>query len=119
MRKMKDKKVDEYMEKQKSPQKEICTKLREIILKTVPKNNEQMRWGVASYKQGKFYIAPLKDSVNMGFSIKGLSKEEINNFCGGGKYLRHLKFKTLKDIDEKKIIKLLKLVDKKAECVEC
>jgi hypothetical protein len=116
---MKDKRVDEYIEQQKTPQKEICKKLRRIMLNTVPKNNEQMRWGVASYKQGKFYIAPLKDSVNLGFSIKGLTKVEIKNFSGGGKYLRHLKFRAIKDIDEKKIIKLLKLVDKKAECVEC
>jgi hypothetical protein len=115
---MKPTKVDGYLEKQKSPQKEICKKLRKISLKTIPKNNEQIRWGVTSYKQGKFYIAPLKDSVNLGFSIKGLSKEEIKYFSGSEKYLRHLKFRTLEDIDEKKIVKLLNLVDKKAECVD-
>jgi hypothetical protein len=114
-----DKMVTEYVERQISPQKEICRRLRKIVLKSVPENNEQMRWGVPSYKQGKFYIAPLKDSVNLGFSVKGLSEEEIKNFSGGGRYLRHLKFKTLRDIDEKKVVRLLKMVDKKAKCVEC
>lgn len=112
-------KVQEYILKQKSLQREICMKLREIITKTISKHNEQMRRGVPSYKQGKFYIAPLKDSVNLWFSIKGLWIEDIKKFTGAGKYMRNLKFRTVDDIDEKIVIKLLKLVDKKAECVEC
>lgn len=116
---MKSKEVTEYIEKQKSPQKEICEKLRKIILKTFKDGGERMAWGVAAYKEGKFYIAGLRDSVNLGFAIEGLSKEEINMFEGNGKTMRHIKIKTLKDIDEKKIIKLLKLVDKKATCKSC
>ena len=49
-----DKNVDKYIEKQKSPQKEICEKLRKIILKTLPKVNESYKLGVAWY--GKYYI---------------------------------------------------------------
>jgi hypothetical protein len=44
-----DQKVDEYIKKQKSPQKEICRKLREIILDTVPGITEEMRVGVPCY----------------------------------------------------------------------
>lgn len=113
----KNKEVDIYIEKQKSPQKEICQKLRKIILKTFPKINEQMRLGVAWYE--KYYIVGLKDSVNLGFSVMGLLKKDKDNFEGKGKTMRHLKFKELKEIDEKKIIKLLKLVDKKADCGDC
>ena len=71
-------KVDEYIKKQKSPQKEICQKLRTIILKTYPGINEEMKVGVPCYGSskedycGKFYIAALKDHVNLGFSLKGL-----------------------------------------------
>ena len=113
----KDKKVDEYMEKQKSPQKEICKKLRGIIFKTLPKIDEEMKMGVAWY--GKYYIVGLKDSVNLGFSVKGLSKRDKDNFTGTGKLMRHLKFKEQKEVDEKKIVDLLKLVNKKAECESC
>jgi hypothetical protein len=114
-----DEKVDEYIKKQKSPQKEICQKLREIILQTFPEINEEMRVGVPCYGHtkedlcGKYYIASLKDHVNLGFSLKGLSKDEIAFFEGGGKTMKHVKFYSVKEIDEKKITKLLKLVKEK------
>ena len=87
--------VDEYFAKQKSPQKEICTILRRIILKTFPKIHEEKKLGVAWY--GKFYIVGLKDSVNLGFSVKGLSEKDKNNFKGKGDLMRHLKFKNFRD----------------------
>ena len=114
---MKSKEVDDYIEKQKSPQKEICRKLRQIILAKFPKAEERMRLGVPWY--GKFYIVSLKDSVNLGFSIEGLAKKDMDSFSGKGKLMRHLKFKEIKEINEVKIAKLLKLVDEKAECKSC
>lgn len=111
--------VDEYIKKQKSPQKEICQKLRKIILKTFPGINEEMKVGVPCYGTtnedpcGKYYIAALKDHVNLGFSLKGLSKEEQKFFEGSGKTMKHIKVYSLKDIDEQKIIKLLKMVNEK------
>jgi hypothetical protein len=107
-----DKKVREYIEKQKPLQKEICLKLREIILKTFPDIKEEMKWGVPTFSGGKFYIGTLKDHVNLGFSINGLTKEEIALFEGSGKTMRHIKVRTLKDIDEKRIVKLLKTAGK-------
>ena len=77
---MSDKKVDEYIETQKSPQKEICIKLRAIIFKTFPDIKEEMKWGVPSYAGGKYYFVALKTHVNLGFSIKGLSKEKLLYF---------------------------------------
>jgi len=107
---MKNKKVDEYIEKQKSPQKEICKKLRKIILKTFPDIKEEMKWGVPSYSDGKYYFVALKTHVNLGFSIKGLSKEKIALFQGSGKTMRNIEIKSEKDIVEKSIIELLKIV---------
>ena len=115
-----DKKVNEYIKKQKSPQKEICKKLQKIFLKTFPKTEEKMKWGVPTYENGKYYIVALKDHVNLGFSVNGLSKKDMNLFEGNGKLMRHLKFYSLKDINEKKIIKLLKLVKNKSkDCISC
>ena len=116
---MKDKKIDEYIEKQKSPQKEILKKLRKLILKTILDCDERMAWGVPVFKKGKFYIVGLKDKVNLGFAIKGLTKKEVESFEGNGKTMRHIKIYSLEDYDEKKIVKLVKLVDKKAKCVSC
>jgi hypothetical protein len=111
-------KITEYIEKQKSPQKEICNKLRKVILKTFPGIKEEMKMGVPWY-EGKYYIVGLKDSVNLGFSVKGLSKEDMKNFSGKGEYMRHLKFEKIQEIDEVKIAKLIKLVKEKAGCASC
>ena len=104
-----DNKVNEYIEKQISPQKEICRKLREIILSTFSNIIEEMKYGVPYYGN-KYYIVALKTHVNLGFSIKGLRKEEITIFEGSGKTTKHIKINTLENIDEKKIIKLLKMI---------
>lgn len=106
-----DKKVTEYIKKQISPHKEICWKLREIISNTFPDIIEEMKYGVPYYGN-KYYIVALKTHVNLGFSITGLTKEEIALFEGSGKTTRHIKIKTLEEIEEKEIIKLLKILNK-------
>lgn len=107
-----NKEVENYIEKQKSAQREICHKLRTIILKTFPDIKEEMKMGVPWY-EGRYYIVALKDHVNLGFSLTGLSKKEIELFEGGGKTMKHIKLYSLKEIDEKKIVKLLRVVEKK------
>jgi len=42
-----------------------------------------------------------------------LTKKEIELFEGGGKTMKHIKLYSLKEIDEKKIVKLLRVVEKK------
>ena len=101
--------VKEYIEKQNSPQKEICKELRDIILRTFPDIKEEMKLGVPYYED-KFYIVALKGHVNLGFSIDGLSDKEISFFDGGGKTTRHIKIYTTDKIDRKRIVSLLKLV---------
>ncbi|MBA7603779.1 hypothetical protein ES703_10897 [subsurface metagenome] len=108
-------KIDDYINQQGSPQKEICQNLRRLILKTFPDAKEEMKWGVPAFADGKFYIGALKDHVNLGFSIKGLAEEEVALFEGGGKTMRHIKVYTVVNMDEKRIAELLKLVDKKAK----
>ena len=114
-----DKKVKDYIEKQKSPQKEIIKKVREIFLKTLPGCEEKSAWGVIVLEDGKFYIGAMKTRVHVGFAINGLTKEEVGLFEGSGKTMRHIKIPSLDDIDEKKLVKLIKLVDKKATCIQC
>ena len=110
-----DLKVQQYIHKQKSPQREICLKLREIILRAFPDTKEEMKWGVPAFSSGRFYIGALKNQVNLGFSINGLTKKQLALFEGGGKTMRHIRIRTLSDINEKKIVKLLKMA---GECSE-
>ena len=107
-----DKQVNEYIEKQQSPFKEICKRLREIIIETFPSINERMKYGVPYYNDKYYYVA-LKNHVNLGFSIKNLTSEEISLFEGGGKEVRHIKIKSLDSIDENRIKELLNLIDSK------
>ena len=105
------KEVDDYIEKQKSPQRGICQYLRQIILEEFPGIKEEMKLGVPWYED-KYYIVALKDHVNLGFSLKGLSKEEVALFEGSGKTMKHVKVNSLNEIDKVKIIRLLKVVKK-------
>ncbi len=114
-----DEKVKQYIEKQKSPQKEIILAIRKVFFKTLKHCEEKYGWGVIVLASGKFYLAALKDKVHVGFSIVGLNKEEVQFFEGAGKTMRHLKITDLAGIDEVKLKKLIKLVDKKAKCVGC
>jgi hypothetical protein len=103
--------VTDYIRKQKSPQKEICQHLREIILSTYPDIEEKIWVGVPWY-EGRYYIVALKNHVNLGFTIKGLSEKELELFEGKGKTMRHRKFYSVEDIDEKQIVTLLKVAEK-------
>ncbi len=114
-----DQDVNRYIEKQKSPQKEILKKVREIFLGTLPVPEEKMAWGVVTFAGGKFYIAAMKNRVHVGFAITGLNKDEISLFEGSGKTMRHIKILTIEDIDEKMLANLIELVNKKAICKPC
>ena len=102
--------VSKYIENQKSPQKEICTLLRRIILKTFPGIEEEMKWGVPTFGEGKYYIVALEDHVNLGFSMKGLLKEEQKRFQGSGKTMKTVCISSIEEIDENRISELLRLV---------
>jgi len=111
--------VASYIDKQKSPHKEILQEVRKIFEKTLPNCKEEMRWGVVTFASGKFYIAAMKNCVHVGFAITGLSEDEIALFKGNGKTMRHIKIPTLASIDEKRLMKLIEMVDKKAVCKSC
>lgn len=106
-----DTKVQAYIKKQSSSQKEIIEKLRSIILNTFPGIKEEFKMGVPWY-EGKYYLVGLKDHVNIGFSIDGLSEDEKKLFEGTGKTMKHIKIFSLQEINEEEIMKLLKLVKK-------
>jgi hypothetical protein len=108
-----DEKVKQYIDNQKTPQKEICQKLRRLVFDTFPKIEEEMKWGVPAYGNGRYYIVALKDHVNIGFSLKGLTKDDEKLFDGGGKTMKHVEISKLVDIDRKRIVKLLKLVEER------
>jgi hypothetical protein len=112
---MKNDKIDDYINKQASPQKEISQALRKLILRIFPGTREEIKWGVPAFADGKFYIVALKDHVNLGFTLTGLTKKDEKLFDGGGKTMKHIKVASLATIDEQQIVSLLKLVAERAK----
>ncbi len=114
-----DEKVDSYIKKQKSPQKEILLEVRKIFRETLPNSQEKMAWGAVTFAGGKFYIAAMKNRVHVGFAVTGLTEDETRLFEGTGKTMRHIKIPNLESIDKTRLVELIKMVDKKATCIPC
>lgn len=60
--------MDEYIEKKKSPQKEILKKLRKIIQESAPNSQEAMSYGVPAFKLNKediILFAAFKEHVGI------------------------------------------------------
>lgn len=100
-----DPEVSEYINRQKTPNKGILSALRKIIHETFPQVKEEMRFGVPWFE--KFYLVSLKDHVNLGVCITGLTEAELTRFQGKGKLMRHIKFFGIGEINEKEVVKLL------------
>ena len=66
-----------------------------------------MKWGVPTYGGGKYYIVALKNHVNLGFSLKRISKEKEKLLEGSGKTMRHIKIRSIEEIEQKRIAELL------------
>lgn len=99
--------VSDYINKQPIQKKEILIKLRKLILENAPGIFEEIKMGVPWY-EGKFYLVALKDHVNMGFAFNKMLEKYQKELEGKGKFMRHIKFFSEKDIDEKELVKLIK-----------
>ena len=107
---LKNKQVDRYINKFEGEKKKILKKLRTIILKTRPDLKEEFKMNVPWYSD-LFYLAGFKDHVNMGFAYGGLAKYK-KELEGTGKFMRHIKFFSSREINEKKLIRLIKSTKK-------
>jgi hypothetical protein len=96
---------------------EICLQLRKIVLELLPEMEEKLYegWKNISYGTGEsrsdkdliLYIAPFKDSVNLGFFRGTLLQDPHKLLKGTGKLLRHIKIKAMKDINEAQLREMI------------
>ena len=100
--------IDQYISKQTGSQKEICMKLRDIILKSIQSAQEAMKWGVPTYLNGEIYFVGLKDSVNLGFGKNYLSEKTLQTIPGEAKSVKHFKYFKVEEIDEQQIKQIIK-----------
>jgi len=109
--------VEQFLENYSSKVKEVCLELRKIALELLPEMEEILYegWKNISYGTGKsrsdkdliIYIAPFKDSVNLGFFRGTNLSDEKKLLKGTGKLLRHIKFKSMNDYDIQDIKNLI------------
>ncbi len=71
--------------------------------------DKMITFGTEKNMKGEIcYIKPLKDSVNLGFFHGAVLNDPKNLLQGTGKRLRHIKFRSKKDIDADSLQELLK-----------
>jgi len=114
-----DEKVREYIEKQKSLTKRFYLRSGVFFMKPFLIGREKSKWGVINYADDKFYLGVVNDRIHVGFSVSGLSNDEIQILEGSGKTMKHIKIRFLEEIDEPKLKSLIKLVQLKAVCKSC
>ena len=99
---MKNKEVTTYIANAPEPHKSILSKLRALIYDVVPDAIEEYKWNRPVYKDKKdfAYLLANKNHVNFGFSQFTKIKNPTEILEGTGKTMRHVKLKTVDDIDE-------------------
>lgn len=104
------KKVTEYIASLPSPQKEICQSLRELILENFPQMREEFKWNYpAYYYNGKriCLTSGFKEHVTLELFYGAYLQDAQERIVGVGKNTRHIKLKSLKEIDTNYFVDLL------------
>ena len=99
---MNGKAVDAYIAQLEIWQAEIVSEVRNIILASVPKAEEAIKWAQPVYSvNGPFaYIKAFKSSVNFGF-WRGVDIDDPGGLLqGSGEKMRHVKLTNLDDVDQ-------------------
>lgn len=108
--------VINYIATAASPQREIMEKVRDIILDAVPEVIENFKWSRPVYTLQKdfTYLQANKQHVNVGFySGFEMLNDPDKLLQGTGKTMRHLKIKSIDEIDSELLSSWFKIVSNK------
>ena len=102
---------DLYLADQPPKNRTIIRALRKLVGKVAPGLEESVKWGNGCWLQGKVpvsYVYSDEGYVQFGF-IRGSSLSDPRGLLhGNGQYVRHIKVRSTKDIDEKAFGALLR-----------
>ncbi len=108
MKKSEDKKVQQFLEEVmmfSDEQFDILQKLRSIVFNIYPKVNERMMYGGIMFSVETDFggVFVRKNYISFEF-VNGFTFEDPDKLLEGtGKFRRHLKIKSLSDINNKKV----------------
>jgi hypothetical protein len=82
-------------------QQEILQTIRQLIHETVAQVTEEFKWGRPVFRTNKdfAYLKTAKNYVTLGFFNFEKLNDPDNRLEGTGKGMRHIKIKTINDID--------------------
>jgi hypothetical protein len=94
--------VTNYIDQAPAAQKEIMTILRKMIHAAVPGITESFKWGRPVFTAAKdlTYLKTTKAYVTLGFFNFEKLHDPGKRLEGTGKDMRHVKIKSVNDIDE-------------------
>lgn len=109
--------VDQFIQTYSPGVQEVFRYLRNLTRELLPSAEEILYegWKNVSYGTGEsrsdqdliLYIAPFKDSVNLGFFRGAILPNDKQLLKGTGKLLRHVKFKSIGELPEEDIRALI------------
>lgn len=110
---MKNKEVDQFIADAPIEQQEILSCIRQLIFQTVSSIKEEYKWNRPVYKTNEMfaYLQTSKNYVTLGF-YKGFEKinDSKNLLEGTGKTMRHIKLRSMENVDQKMIVEWLKAI---------
>jgi hypothetical protein len=101
--------IEEFLKTYDPKVQEICSELRKIAIELLPETEEilfegwkNFTYGTGESRAGKdliIYVAPFKDSVNLGFYRGANLPDKKKLLKGTGKLLKHIKLKSIPDYE--------------------
>jgi len=114
--------AEEFLKNYDQKLQDICYHLRDLVKQVMPQAKEIVfeSWKNISYGTGESrgdkdlicYIAPFKNSVNLGLYRGALLQDDKNLIKGTGKLLRHIKINAVEEINDTNLLEILKLAKK-------
>lgn len=102
---------DLYLADQPAANQKIIRALRKFVARTSPELEEFVKWGNGCWIKGKVpiaYVYAAPDYTQFGFIPGSSLKDPRGLLEGEGQYVRHIKLRSISDIDEKAFGALLR-----------
>lgn len=103
--------VERWIASLPAEQARILTRVRELIVTTIPDVSESIKWNRPCYgTKGSLlcYIHAFKNHSTLGFEYGAALDDPKGILEGTGKNMRHIKFQSFEDIEDASIIHLLR-----------
>lgn len=100
----------EWKKDQSASNQKLISALERLIKKTAPRLVTTVKWGQGCWTDGnshRLFIHAEDDHVQFGFYNGSSLKDPHKLLAGNGKYVRHVKVRTVKDIDRETFTDLI------------